>query len=150
MKQPVVFFVFQKHSIFMPLRYIYPECMTLIEPFPQLSPLHCLKTDICPANQSCMDILVKRVDYIFTNVVPNGSQIIAYFKYRDRPNSLRAGIFNRDLEEPKLMTLNQSAFKKFQKEGTAFTWIPTDEFLLIAPNTKLLTVESLLSKPYER
>lgn len=147
MKQPVAFFVFQQHSVFIPFKFLYPECLTLIEPYEQLYPLHCLRNDHCPVNRGCMDILAKRVNYLFTNVIPDGQQIIAYFKYRDRPQSIRAGVFTREMDEPKLMTLNHSAFKKFQKEGLAFTWIPTDEFMLMSPDPKLIPVESLLVKP---
>ncbi len=98
MKEPIAFFVFQEHSVFMPLRFIYPECMSLIEKYDQLSPLHCLRNDHCPANRGCMDILAKRTNYLFTYVVPNGKQIVAYFKYRDQPESVRAGIFTRDMQ----------------------------------------------------
>jgi hypothetical protein len=150
MKEPVVFFVFQKHSVFMPFKYLYPECLTLIEPYDQLSPLHCLRNDHCPVNKGCMDILAKRVNYLFTHVVPTGQQIIAYFKYRDRPNSIRAGVFVKDMAEPKLMTLNLSAFKKFQREGFTYTWVPPDEYMLLSPDPKLISVESLLVKPHER
>lgn len=91
-----------------------------------------------------MDILAKRINYLFTHVVPDAKQIIAYFKYRDRPNSIRAGVFTRDLDEPAVMTLNQSAFRKFQREGFSFSWFPTDEFLLMAPVQKLIPAESLI------
>lgn len=150
MKEQVAFFVFQRHSVFMPLKYIYPECMQLIEKHEQLSPLHCLRNDHCPANKGCMDILAKRVNYLFTHVVPDSAQIIAYFKYRDRPDSIRAGIFTRDMKEPQMMTLNRSAFQKFQREGITFTWIPNDEYLLMAPSTNLIPVESLIVKPNDR
>lgn len=150
MKESVSFFVFQEHSVFMPLKYVYPECMTLIEPHDQLSPLFCLAHDHCPANKGCMDILAKRINYLFTFVVPTGQQIIAYFKYRDRPESIRAGIFNRDMKEPRVMTLNRSAFQKFQRESIMYTWIPNDEYLLMAPSTNLIPVESLIVKPNDR
>lgn len=91
-----------------------------------------------------MDVLAKRINYLFTHVIPDAKQIIAYFKYRDRPNSIRAGVFTRDMAEPTVMTLNQSAFKKFQRESLTFSWFPTDEFLLMAPEPKLLPVESLI------
>lgn len=144
MREQVVFFTFQKHSVFMPLRYIYPECMKLIESHAQLSPLFCLNHNNCPANKGCMDILAKRLNYLFTQVVPDAKQIIAYFKYRDRPNSIRAGVFTREMTEPSVQTLNQSAFKKFQREGLTFSWFPTDDFLLMAPIPRLLPVESLI------
>lgn len=91
-----------------------------------------------------MDILAKRLNYLFTQVVPDAKQIIAYFKYRDRPNSIRAGVFTREMTEPSVQTLNQSAFKKFQREGLTFSWFPTDDFLLMAPIPRLLPVESLI------
>lgn len=147
MTEPLTFFTFQKHSIFMPLRNVYPECMVLIEQQPQLSPLHCLKNNMCPVNKGCMDILAKRVNYLFTNVVPDGKLLIAYFKYRDRPDSTRAGIFHRDMREPMLMTLNRSALAKFQREGIVFRWLPTQDYLLLGPDAKLLPVESLIKKP---
>lgn len=146
MKQPLVFFVFQRHSLFIPLKYVYGECFNLIEKHDQLSPIHCLQNDMCPANVGCMDILVKRVNYIFTHVAPDARLLVAYFKYRDRPESIRAGIFDRDLREPKVMTLNQSAFKKFQRESLAFTWIPTDDYLLMSKSSSLIPVQNLLVK----
>lgn len=149
MTQPLAFFVFQKHSVFIPLKYLYGECFTLIEKHDQLSPLHCLRNDICPVNIGCMDILAKRVDYFFTHVAPDAKLLIAYFKYRDKPGSIRAGVFDRDLTEPKVMTLNQSAFKKFQKEGLAFTWIPTMEYLTLSRSSTLIPVQNLLLKPHE-
>lgn len=150
MKEPVAFFVFQEHSVFMPLKYIYPECMNLIEDYDQLFPLFCLRNDQCPANRGCMDILAKRINYLFTHVIPSAKQIIAYFKYRDKPESIRAGIFTRDMQEPRLMTLNRSAFQKFQREGIMFKWIPSNEYLLMAPSSNLISVESLIVKPNDR
>lgn len=93
-----------------------------------------------------MDVLAKRINYLFTHVIPEGKQIIAYFKYRDRPDSIRAGIFTRDMQEPRVMTLNKSAFNKFQKEGISFTWVPNSEYLLMAPSTNVIPVQSLLTK----
>ncbi|HEY8542911.1 MAG TPA: hypothetical protein VIL29_11045 [Pseudothermotoga sp.] len=95
-----------------------------------------------------MDILAKRVNYLFTQVIPDGQQLIAYFKYRDKPSSIRAGVFDRELSEPKVMTLNQSAFKKFQREGLSYTWIPTDDYWLSPVEPKIIPVESLIVKPH--
>lgn len=149
MTQPLAFFVFQKHSVFMPLKYVYGECFTLIEKYDKVAPLHCLKADICPANVGCMDILAKRINYLFTYVVPEAQLLVAYFKYRDKPDSIRAGVFDRNLSEPKVMTLNQSAFKKFQRESLTFTWVPTMEYLTLSRSTTLIPVQSLLLKPHE-
>jgi len=147
MKTPIAFFVFQKKNLFIPFKFVYGECFPLIEKRDQLSPLHCLQKT-CPVNAGCMDILAKRVNYLFTQVVPSAELMVAYFKYRDRPQSIRAGIFYRDMREPRVMTLNQAAFKKFQKEGESFIWIPPDEYTLMGPVQALLPVESLLVRPH--
>lgn len=146
-KQQVVFFTFQTKTVFIPLRYIYPECMVLIERHQQLSPLHCLSHDHCPANANCMEVLAKRVNYFFTHVVPDVELMIAYFRYRDRPNSIRAGVFTKGLEEPRVMTVNPFAFRKFQQDSVSFTWVPPDEFLFMGPSSNLIPVENLLVKP---
>lgn len=150
MTAQAAFFVFQKHSVFIPLKFVYPECSVLLEPFSHLVPLHCLNQDGCPANKGCMEILAKRVNYLFTTVVPDAQQLICYFKHKDRPDSIRAGVFTRDMIEPKLMTLNRSAFKKFQREGITFAWTPPNEYWFMAPNTNIITIEKLLVKPNDR
>lgn len=147
-QQQVAFFTFHEKTVFVPLKYVYPECMVLIEPYTQVSPLICLKSDQCPANVNCMETLAKRVNYFFTHVTPKAELLIAYFRYRDRPNSIRAGVFDRALDNPRVMTLNQSAFRKFQKEGLSFTWQPPDEFLFMGSSNKLIPVDNLLVKSY--
>lgn len=146
-RESAAFFTFQKHTVFIPLKYIYPECSVLIEPYQQLSPLHCLREDGCPANKNCMETLAKRVNYFFTFVTPEAELLIAYFKYRDRGNSIRAGVFDRNMKEPRVMTLNPFAFKKFQREGITYTWMPPDEFLFMHGGGGLIPMENLLIKP---
>lgn len=141
----VPFFSFQKHSVFVPLKYVYPECFILINEHEKLSPLQCLQT-ACPANANCATKLAKRVDFLFQHVVPEAQMIYAYFKYRDKPNSIRAGVFDREMNEPKIMTLNQSAFRKFMKEGVQSTWVPPTEYWLVGGSDKLISVEHLLVK----
>lgn len=150
MREPINFFVFQRHSVFMPFRYLYPECFVLIKPHQSLHPLFCLKNDICPVNSNCMEVLAKRVDYLFTNLCTDGKQLIAYFSYPDRPKSIRAGLFTRDLSEPRLLTLNRSAFEKFRKEGVTYAWVPTDEFLFIGTSRTLIPASDLLVKNHDR
>ena len=96
-----------------------------------------------------MEGLAKRVHYFFDNVVFDAELIIAYFKYHDRPQSIRAGIFFRNMDEPRVMTLNPYAFKKFQREGDTYKWFPSTEFynlnsVLTTPD--ILPVASLLKK----
>lgn len=145
MEDFVPFFTFQGHSVFVPLKYVYPECFVLIDPHVQLSPMQCLRTS-CPANANCATKLAKRVNFLFNHVVPEGKMIYAYFKYRDRPNSIRAAVFDREMDEPKVMVLNQSAFRKFMKEGIQQKWYPPVDYWLAGGSDKLISVEHLLVK----
>lgn len=140
------YFVFQKHTVFIPLKFLYPECSSLLDHYPNYHPLHCFKNDHCPANIGCMDILVKRVNFIFNEVVPEGKLLIAYFKWHDKPNSIRAGIFTKELDSPSVKTLNVSAFKKLQGQSTVYSWTPSSSYLDILPSSTLLPASSLLVK----
>lgn len=142
----VSFFTAHKHSIFIPFKYLYPECLVLIDKGEKLSPLLCLK-DSCPVNANCPSRLAKRVKFLFDHVAPESKMIYAYFKYRDRPNSIRAGVFDRELNEPRVITLNKSAFEKFKKEGVIHQWNPPMDYWLLGGSDKLIPVENLLVKP---
>lgn len=144
--ESIYYFRFQHKTAFVKLEYLFPECSLLIEGKDQLYPLKCLESS-CPANANCMEGLAKRVHYFFDKVTLDAELIIAYFKYPDRPQSIRAGIFHRDMENPRVATLNPWAFKKFQKEGEAYKWLPPAEFyqlnnVLTSPD--ILPVENLL------
>ncbi len=140
------YLVYQQKTVFIPLRYVYPECSILIAPHPRVPPLLCLKSD-CPANRNCMETLAKRVFYFFEQVEPAATLMVAYFKHPDRPNSIRAGIFDKELENPRVSTLNVSAFKKFCTEGDTKYWTPTTEYLNIQGAVslpKIIPVSSLI------
>lgn len=146
--EPIYYFRFQHKTAFVKLEYLFPECFILIEGKEKLHPLKCLE-GMCSANANCMEGLAKRVHYFFDNVVLDAELIIAYFKYPDRPQSIRAGIFHRDMEEPRITVLNPWAFKKFQKEGDTYKWVPPEEFyqlgnVLTVPD--ILPAENLLRK----
>lgn len=145
MKQPVAtYFVFQTKTVFIPFRYIYPECLVLIEDEPKLYPLLCMK-DNCHRNSNCAEKLAHRVHYFFDKVEPKAELMIAYFKYQDRPGSIRAGVFTASMDEPRLITCNRSAFQKFQRESEVFQWVQPNEFLLIGGGSPtILPVESLV------
>ena len=141
-REPVYYVVFHNKTAFIPLKYIYPECYVLRQHHPQVDPLQCLETS-CPADKNCMGILVKRVNYIFENVLDEKVEmIVSYFKlHNDR---IRAGIFDRALEDPRVMTCNKSALQKFQKEGKTFMWVPRDEYYMITPEDILIKPEDLV------
>jgi len=128
--------------VFIPLRYVYPECMQLIEKHERVSPLLCLKSD-CPANKNCMSTLVHRVNYLFTEVEPRAELIVAYFKYRDT-TSIRAGVFNRDMDDPKVSTINPFSLKRLLGEGTTMQWFPPDEYWRTGPGPDIIPAESLI------
>jgi hypothetical protein len=138
------YFSFQEKTIFIPLRYVYPECFALIAPHPQMHPVRCLREDGCPANMNCMEHLVQRVNYLFGEVFPKAEMMIAYFKYDDRPKSIRGAIFYKDLREPELKTLNPFGFRKFQREGTVGTWTLTTEYKHFGSNRAIVPVERLV------
>ena len=140
----VTFFVINNKTLFLPLRFLYPECEKLIEPHEQMYPLRCLVEDGCPANMQCMDFLVKRLNYLFTQVFPTAEMIITYYRYRDRPESLRGAVFDRDFSEPKVIILNRAAFRKFQREGQTYQWNPTDEYKHIGSERGIIPVEHLI------
>ena len=60
---------------------------------------------------------------------PDAEQLISYYKVRS--GSIRAGVFNRDFDEPYTMTINPSALKNFQRDGTVTVWIPPKEFYMV-------------------
>lgn len=142
---PITYFTVNDKTLFIPLRYVYPECSKLIAPHPQMYPLKCLTEDGCPANMQCMDYLAKRVFYLFAEVVPTAEMLIAYYKHPDRPQSLRGAVFHRGNNiEPYVQLLNPYGFRKFQREGSVFQWTPTDSYVNIGAARNIIPVKGLI------
>lgn len=142
---PLHYFTYAK-TTFIPLKSLYPECLLLIEDSPKLAPLTCLY-DSCHKNDRCMETLAHRIHFLFEKVVPETQLILAYFTYHDRPNSIRAGEFYRTFEEPRVLTLNRSAFLRIQKKSEVFSWVPPSDFFLKASKpTTLIKPEDLLRR----
>lgn len=139
-RDPITYSVFKEKTMFIPLRYVYPECLLLIEDHPQMFPLKCFQEDGCPVVANCGEIIVHKINYLFQEVVPKVEMIVAYYKYRDRPNSIRGAVFNRNLDPPNIRLLNPYAFRKFIREGTAFNWYPPTEYSFMAGSTDILVV----------
>ena len=76
-----------------------------------------------------MEKLAKRVKAIF-DAFPTAKLLLLYFKYRDRPNSLRAGVFWRDMSEPRIITMNPGAWEKMKQLGTVYEWNLPMEIML--------------------
>ena len=144
MLREIQFFSFQTKTVFIPLRFVYPECNVLIEEHTRVFPLRCYQDNGCSVDASCPDIMARRIDYLFQNVVKAAELIILYFKYRDRAQSIRGGLFWRDLREPRVMLLNKSGFEKCFKEGEVHTWDATNEFLYMGSDRNIIPVENLI------
>lgn len=143
MKQPIAYFIVQDKTVFMPLKFLYSECFYHIEKLDQVYPMRCF-VDNCPVTANCGEILARRTNYLFERLFPQAEMLIAYYKYPDRPRSIRAIILNEDFSDPRVVTLNPWAFKKFQKEGIPYKWFPTEEYSFMSGSKGLLPVESLL------
>ncbi len=162
MREPVTFFTFCDKTAFIHLKDLYAECFVLIEPHEQLVPMQCFYAE-CHANRNCGETIARRVDFLFERVLsPEVGMLIAYFKYRDRPKSIKGVVFRKpgyedqgDLpvlsgaaasgSDPKVMILNRSAFYRCKKEGKVYQWVPSDDYLYLGNNNnKIIPVENLI------
>ena len=118
----------QKHTIFIKMQEVFPECTLQIEGAPNLHPFFCLVSN-CFRNANCMGKLATRIKYIFDQW-PKAQLLILYFSYQDRPGSQRAGLFWRDMREPRYITMNRTAWVKLKKMGIVYEWgLPAELFL---------------------
>jgi hypothetical protein len=147
MSELVYYFTYAK-TAFMPFRVLYPECLVLIEDEPRLFPLICMpgpEHGPCHRNKNCASTLAHRVNYLFENVVIDCDALIAYFKYRDRPKRIRAGLFTKNLSTPRVLTVNPYAFKRIQKKSTIYSWsIPSEYLLMRDKSPTIISPESLV------
>ena len=146
--EPIFYFRFQHKTAFIKLEHLFPECFFLIEGKEQLYPVKCLEGP-CTANANCMEGLAKRVHYFFEKVAIDAEMLVAYFKYADRPKSIRAAFFWRNMDEPIVRIINPWAFKKFQRESEVFKWLPPEEFYRlnsVMSSPDILPVESLIKE----
>lgn len=123
-------------TIFAKLKDVFPECEVLIQDAQQLYPLRCLK-DHCPRNANCMEKLAHRVKYIFDNF-KEAQLLILYFAYRDRPGSTRAGLFWRDMREPRFITFNRASWEKMKEVGVIYEWTLPQSLFLGQTDQKLI------------
>jgi hypothetical protein len=76
-----------------------------------------------------MEKLAKRVNAVF-EAFPEAKLLLLYFKYRDAPNRLRAGVFWRDMSEPRYIVMNPGAWKKMKELGKIYEWELPRELML--------------------
>lgn len=113
-------------ALFMKLNDLYPECSFLIEGANQLYPLFCLNNDVCPRNSNCMEKLAKRIQFVFDEF-KDAELLLLYFRHDDMPGSHRAGIFWRDMREPRYTVFNRSMWERMKKVGAVYEWVLPNE-----------------------
>jgi hypothetical protein len=118
-----------KSAIFMKLKDVYPECEFLIQDADQLFPLRCIRDDGCPRNQRCLETLAKRVHHVF-NTFADSDLLLLYFRYHDAPGTHRAGVFWRDMKEPRFITFNRSVWERMKQIGVVYQWSLPDTLFL--------------------
>lgn len=124
------FVVFSTKSSFFKLQDIFPECFLHREHAPQIDPLKCLLEDnACHVNHNCMEVLAKRVHILFQEVLPSVEVIVLYFKKRGS-QSYGAGLFWRDMREPRAITMNPFAWSRVKQRGSIYTFSPNQSFFL--------------------
>lgn len=85
-----------------------------------------------------MDKLVKRVKYIF-DAFPEAKLLLLYFAYRDKPGSQRAGVFWREMTEPRYITMNRGGWEKLKEIGNVYEWELPDSLFLEKPQVSHIT-----------
>lgn len=137
------FFVFQKHSVFVPLRTFYPEAIQLTEQVGDPHPTACF-THPTPTNARLIEPLVRRSNYVFSELLPKLQAkqplyiLYLYYKWANKPNSIQAAAIRSDYSDPKVLVLNPYAFKKFQREGKLYEWDPPLDFQLMGHSNEVL------------
>lgn len=86
-----------------------------------------------------METLAKRVFNIF-EAFPNAQLLLLYFKYRDRPGTTRAGVFWREMDEPRLVTLNRTGWERLKQIGTIYEYELPMELAGVSNKDKLVQI----------
>ena len=114
-------------TAFFKLQDIFPECFLNREKSPQAEPMTCLR-DSCPTNHNCMETLAKRLNALF-DLLKGIDLFILYFKKRNI-TGLGAGVFWRDMREPRVITMNQGAWNRLKLRGAIYQFQPDPSFFL--------------------
>jgi len=125
---PIFFLVFCDQTIFFKLDSIFPECYLYREQMPRTDPLMCLYS-ACPANKNCMETLAKRIFVLFQEVIPQADLIILYYR-KQCSSGLGAGLFWKDMSEPRYIIMNPSAWDMIKQRGYVFEFHAGSSFYL--------------------
>jgi len=122
--------VISSKTAFFKLQDIFPECFFYRETSPKIEPLICLReNNSCHVGKNCMETLAKRIQTIFTHVVPSSKLVILYFKKRN-VNGLGAGIFSSDFNRVRVITMNPTGWNAVKNRGLIYEFSPTKDFFL--------------------
>ena len=128
--QIMYFVVFSTKTVFFKFQDIFPECFLHREGYQQIEPLQCLQDDgACHVNHNCMEILSKRVHVLFQEVLPTVEVMILYFR-KLNGQQYGAGLFWRDMREPRVITMNASAWTYAKHRGRVYAFSPNSSFFL--------------------
>ena len=124
------FVIFSSRTSFFKLQDVFPECFYYRDQSPQIEPLVCLQEDrSCTAGKGCMGVLVKRLHALFEEVCFSADMIVLYFRKRNF-HGLGAGVFDRGLEAPRVITMNPSAWGMIKDRGNVYQFHPSGDFFL--------------------
>ena len=125
---PLYFLLLCNHTAFFKLDSVFPECYLYRDQMPRTDPLMCLHST-CPANHSCMETVAKRLFVLFNEVMPQVELIILYFR-KQTTLGLGAGLFWKNMQEPRFITMNPSAWDLVKSRGFVFEFQPGASFFL--------------------
>jgi len=124
----ILFLIFCEHTVFFKLDSIFPECYLHRDQMPRTDPLMCLYSN-CPGNKNCMETLAKRIFVLFHEVITQADLIVLYYR-KQTSDSLGAGLFWKDMREPRYITMNPSAWDLIKTRGLVFQFTPGPYFFL--------------------
>lgn len=127
---PIMYFVvLSSKSAFFKLQDIFPECLLYREHSPQIDPMMCLAEDnACTMGRNCMETLAKRVNLLFQEMLTGVGVVVLYFKRREA--GYGAGIFWRDMREPRVIIMNPFAWSRVKSRGNIYQFTPASSFFL--------------------
>jgi hypothetical protein len=142
------FVVFSSKTAFFKLDDIFPECLFYRDKSPQIEPLACLQEDnACTEGRHCMETLSKRIFVMFEEVC-DCDLLILYFKKRNY-QGLGAGVFWKDMREPRIITMNPSAWSRIKMHGNVYRFNPGHEFFLSGSSAPPKEVEKSQTPPLD-
>lgn len=124
------FLLMSQRTAFFKLEDLFPECFLYREKHPQIEPAICIAEDAaCTVGKNCMETLAKRLKVLFDELLVDTDLILLYYRKRNLPG-IGAAIFWRSFEEPRLITVNPTAWEKIKKRGSVYQFTPGPSFFL--------------------